>query len=157
MVAVAPTVTCHAMAFVLVGLATALCYAALVWWAPLLPTNLYVPLLDLGKITGYTWRSTFTYLGLIGALYGLYALGYWLTARGKASTKQIFVGGAATCALMLAFYPVTAVDVFGYIAQGRLEAFHGTNPFIVGPAVYPGDAIVPYLAFPNEPAQYGPL
>jgi hypothetical protein len=61
------------------------------------------------------------------------------------------------CALMLGFYPVTAVDVFGYIAQGRLEAFHGINPFVVGPAVYPADTIVPNLAFPNEPSQYGPL
>jgi hypothetical protein len=47
--------------------------------------------------------------------------------------------------------------VFAYIADGRLLALHGANPFVVPPNAYPRDPILPYLAFPNEPAQYGPL
>jgi hypothetical protein len=85
------------MAFVLVGLATGLCYLALVLWAPLLPTNLYVPLLDLGKITGYSWRSAIDYVLLVGGLYVLYAIGYRLARAGRASTIR-FSSAVRRCA-----------------------------------------------------------
>ena len=39
------------MAFVAVAVASAIVYAVWTVWVPLLPENLYVPLLDLGKIT----------------------------------------------------------------------------------------------------------
>jgi len=139
-----------------VGLATAVAYGVWVVWVPLLPGNVYVPLLDLGKITGYTWSSTAMYVGLMAALYVLYAAGYWLARRGRASSLLIFAFGTLFCAEMLGVYPATAVDVFGYMAHGRLLALHGANPFIFSPNAYPGDPIVPYLAFPNEPSQYGP-
>jgi hypothetical protein len=140
-----------------VGIATALLYVGLAAWVPLLPTNLYEPLLDLGKITGYSWRSAVAFALLIASLYVLYGFGYRLAVRGQASTAPIFVFGAVFCATMLAAYPATAVDVFGYVAHGRLEAFHQANPFVVGPAAFPGDTILPYLAFPREPSQYGAL
>ena len=53
-------------------------------WVPLLPDNLYMPLLDLGKITGYRWPSALLFLQLVLGLYALYALGYRLVARGNA-------------------------------------------------------------------------
>jgi alpha-1,6-mannosyltransferase len=140
-----------------VGLATALAYGAWVAWVPLLPINLYVPLLDLGKITGYTWPSTALYVGLVSALYALYAVGYRLVASGKASTVLVFAFGIAFCVEMLGVYPATAADVFGYIAHGRLLAEHGANPFVVTPFAYSSDAIYRFLAFPSEPSQYGPL
>ena len=39
---------------------------------------------------------------------------------------------------------------------GSARSLHGINPFVVGRA-FPADTIIPYLAFPNEPSQYGPL
>ena len=72
------------MAFAAVGVATALLYAVWVDWVPLLPDNLYEPLLDLGKITGYRWSSALRYLQVVLGLYALYAVGYWLVARGHA-------------------------------------------------------------------------
>ena len=83
------------MAFVAVGLATALCYVALVLWAPLLPTNLYMPLLDLGKITGYRGGRRLTTCALVRRpVRAVRASATAWPARGKASTTQIFVGGA---------------------------------------------------------------
>ncbi len=140
-----------------VGIGSAVLYALWVAWVPLLPDNVNKPLLDLGKITGYTWRSAWQYLGLIVGLYGLYAVGYWLIRRGRASTVLI-VGLAAVFAIeLIGAYPATAVDVFGYIAHGRLLADHHVNPFTTPPNAYPSDAILPFLAFPGEPSQYGPI
>jgi hypothetical protein len=145
------------MLFVAVAAATAVLYAVWLVWVPLLPENLYIPLLDLGKITGYNWPSAILYLQLVLGLYGLYAAGYWLVARGKAGLTAVFAAGVVLCAELIWVYPATAVDVFGYVAHGRLLAVHRVNPFIVAPDRFPSDAIVPYLAFPSEPSQYGPI
>jgi len=94
---------------------------------------------------------------LVIGLYALYGIGYWLVARGRAHTALIFGASVVFCAELLWAYPATAVDVFGYVAHGRLLALHGVNPFTVAPADFPADAIMPYLAFPTEPSQYGPI
>jgi alpha-1,6-mannosyltransferase len=144
------------MAFLAVALATAVLWAVWVAWVPLLPENLYLPLLDLGKITGYRWPSAILYLQLVLGLYALYAAGYWLVSRGHARLIAMFAAGAVLCLELLWVYPATAVDVFGYIAHGRVLALHNANPFIVAPLQFPSDPIIPYLAFPSEPSQYGP-
>jgi hypothetical protein len=145
------------MAFLGVCVATAFLYCVWTLWVPLLPENLNTPLLDLGKITGYRWSSAVLYLQLILGLYGLYALGYRMVARGSATLTAVFVFGALFCFELVWAYPATAVDVFGYVAHGRLLAVHHLNPFIVPPSLFPHDAIMPYLAFPDEPSQYGPV
>jgi hypothetical protein len=143
--------------FVLVGIGTALVYGAWALWVPLLPTNLYAPLLDLGKITGYTWASTWRFCLIVGTLFASYVLGWRLVLRERVGLRPVLTFAAIFCVVLLFAYPATAADVFGYVAQGRLLALHGANPFAVAPAAYPGDAVVGYLAFPREPTQYGPL
>jgi alpha-1,6-mannosyltransferase len=146
------------MVFLAVAVATALAYACWVVWVPLLPVNLYVPLLDLGKITGYRWSSAIVYLLIVLTLYGLYAIGYWHIRQERGvRTALIFAAGAVFSVELVWAYPATAVDVFGYIAHGRLFALHQTNPFIIAPDAFPSDAIIPFLAFPDEPSQYGPV
>jgi alpha-1,6-mannosyltransferase len=144
------------MLFAVVGIATALVYFLWVTWIPLLPDNLHRPLLDLGKITGYTWPSALRYLSLVASQYLLYVIGYRLVARG-AGSALVFLFGGTFCLELIAAYPATAVDVFGYIAHGRLIAEHHANPFVVAADAYESDAILPYLAFPHEPSQYGPI
>jgi alpha-1,6-mannosyltransferase len=145
------------MGFLAVGGATALLYAAWVLAVPLLPINLYVPLLDLGKITGYTWRSAVLYLALVLGLYALYAIGYRLVARHSASTFALLALGAFFCFELIWAYPATAADVFGYVAHGRVFTVYHANPFLKTPIDFPRDPIVPFLAFPGEPSQYGPI
>ena len=147
------------MRFLAVCVVTALVYAVWVSWVPLLPENLYIPLLDLGKITGYRWPSAALYLSIVLALYGLYAYGYRLVRGWQTpiNMRWIFLGGTFFCIELIWAYPATAVDVFGYVAHGRLLALHNANPFIVAPNAYPSDPIIPYLAFPDEPSQYGPV
>ncbi|MBV9170409.1 MAG: hypothetical protein JOZ81_10035 [Chloroflexi bacterium] len=143
------------MRLLAVGIATALTYALWVAWVPLIPGNLYIPLLDLGKITGYTPQAAALYLALVVALYALYTLGY-RNAR-QASLKMSLALAAIFCAALLFAYPATAVDVFSYVADGRLLVDHSVNPFVSSPNQYPTDPIVRYLAYPGEPSQYGPL
>jgi hypothetical protein len=148
------------MLFLAAGLASALMYAMWVEWVPLLPNNLYVPLLDLGKITGYTWQSALHFLVLVLGLFTLYALGYWLVSRETTrltGLPVILAFSVLFCCVLGLAYPATAVDVFGYIAHGRLIAVYHMNPFITTPMEVPQDPILPYLAYPSEPSQYGPL
>ena len=145
------------MLFLAVAVAMALVYGVWTAWVPLLPANLYTPLLDLGKITGYRWTSAALYLVIVLLLFVLYAAGYLAVSNGKARTWWIFVAAAVVCAEMVFAYPATAVDIFGYIAQGRVFALHHANPFSVAPDAYLSDPIVPFLAYADETAQYGPL
>jgi hypothetical protein len=148
------------MAFLAVAAVSAFIYAAWVLWVPLLPDNLYIPLLDLGKITGYRWSSAWLYLLIVLGLYALYASGYFLVRYRSARAipnAAICAGGVVFCLELLWAYPATAVDVFGYIAHGRLLALHSANPFTVPPSAFPSDRVIPFLAFPDEPSQYGPV
>jgi hypothetical protein len=140
-----------------IGLGTCVLYVCWVAWVPLLPTNLYEPLLDLGKITEYTWPSALRFVFLIVGLHVLYLLGYRLVRAGRGAAWLIFAFGGLFCFELVWSYPATAADVFGYVAHGRLLADHGANPLTVAPSAFPHDPIMPYLAFPDEPSQYGPL
>ncbi|MBV9600625.1 MAG: polyprenol phosphomannose-dependent alpha 1,6 mannosyltransferase MptB [Chloroflexi bacterium] len=147
------------MVFLGAAVGTVLLYAVWVVWVPLLPTNLYIPLLDLGKITGYTWASAGLYLALVLLLFALYAVGYRAITSGKSRVKTwwLFAAGAILCAELVWAYPATAVDVFGYVASGQILGLHQANPFVVLPSAFPGDAILAYVAYPDEPSQYGPV
>jgi hypothetical protein len=145
------------MAFLAAAVGMALVYALWTVWVPLLPVNLYIPLLDLGKITGYRWSSAAVFLLIVGLLYALYAVGYQGLKTQPVKAQWIFAAAAIFCAELVWAYPATAVDVFGYIAHGRVLGLHHANPFTVPPSAFGADAIIPFLAYPDEPSQYGPL
>jgi hypothetical protein len=145
------------VALIGLGCASAVLYAAWVLWVPLLPINLYVPLLDLGKITGYRWTSALLFLCLVLALFALYGAAYWRTTRTRSPVWLIVGATVIFCIELSLAYPATAADVFGYMAHGRVLAYHHANPFVVAPNTFPSDPIVPYIAFGDEPSQYGPL
>jgi alpha-1,6-mannosyltransferase len=144
--------------FGVVGGLTLLLYVGCALALPLVPRNVYVPLLDLGKMTQTVGAGWAIYPAVVGVLFALYGAGYGLVATDRGpSLRTIFVLGALFCAPLILTYPASAVDVFGYVAQGRLLAVHGANPFSDPPNRFATDPIIPYLAFPGEPSQYGPL
>ncbi len=55
-------------------------------------------------------------------------------------------------------YPITAIDLFGYVIRGRVWAVYGESPMLVAPNQFPDD---PYLVLAGEfddlPSVYGPL
>lgn len=73
--------------------------------------------------------------------------------------KVLVVGtGLVFGATLILLYPITAIDVFGYVVRGRLWAIYGHSPMLVPPDAFPND---PYTAlageFSDRLSPYGPL
>ncbi|MBK7202047.1 hypothetical protein [Candidatus Amarolinea dominans] len=64
---------------------------------------------------------------------------------------------AAGRRLCLVFtYPLTAGDLFDYLALGHLTVFHDANPFTQFPGQFAFDPFVRYAAWRFFPSAYGP-
>ncbi len=124
-------------------------------------TYAIVPPVDVGKLADYSTEAGATYFGVVCALF----LGYlfaWLGLRGldigrRGLAVVLGFGFLFSAALMLV-YPITAIDLFGYVARGRVLGVHHANPFLHPPSDFPADPTGPYaggwisLASPYGPA-----
>jgi hypothetical protein len=118
-----------------------------------------VPLLDLGKLTGYSHAAARDY---VLAFLLLFALSYaaYVLCRGSSSSFGLLVVllFAFLCGLTLVLvYPITAADVFEYIAYARITVFHGLNPHVYWPMDFPDDPLMWYSAWPHITSPYGPV
>ncbi len=158
----APTRAGRARSWALLALAavgSAALYLVLALAFPLSHLGL-VPRLDLGELTG---REPPAVLLLLAGLVAVFLL-YWLGAVVARALSRERFGLPAVLGLGLLLhlsallaYPVAALDVFGYLAQGNIAALHGANPFLAPPAAYGGDPLLPLLAWPEETSNYGAL
>lgn len=118
-----------------------------------------VPLLDLGKLTGRSHAAARDFAVAFLLLFVLCYAGYVL-CRGRFSRWGLLVVllFAFLCGLALVLvYPITAADVFEYIAYARITVHHGANPHLYRPADFPEDPFVRYSAWPHITSPYGPL
>ncbi len=53
--------------------------------------------------------------------------------------------------------PITSLDLYDYIARGRITAFYGGNPYVHAPEKYPGDPMADYVSWRHVTSAYGPL
>jgi alpha-1,6-mannosyltransferase len=124
-------------------------------------TYAIVPPVDVGKLTDYSTEAGATYFGAVFALF----LGYlfaWLGLRrvdiGRRGLVVILGFGLLFSAALMLVYPITAIDLFGYVARGRVLGIHHANPFLHPPSDFPDDPTGPYaggwisLASPYGPA-----
>jgi len=143
----------------LIGLTSQLLYLKFFLRPYPLLAHYAVPLLDLGKLTGYSHAAARDF-GIAFLL--LFALCYaaYLLCRGRSSSSGLLV------VLLFAFlfgltllmvYPITAADVFEYIAYARILIHHGANPHVLRPADFPEDPLMWYSAWPHITSPYGPL
>jgi hypothetical protein len=94
----------------------------------------------------------------IVGLFILYYLAYRIGHGGAPRLFWLVLGvGLFGSAILMAGYPIGALDVYEYAAYGRIMVFHGGNPFVNAPVDYPGDPFLGYLAWPHYPAPYGPV
>lgn len=135
--------------------------SALVYWAafaarfPL--AERYGELADLASLGGKDEAAALTYLGPIVALFLLYAVALRL-ARGRAALLPTYAGAFAFGAIVLFEYPVTAIDLFVYLIDGRLWTRHGANPMVVPPNAFPDDPFNKLAGqYVQTPAPYGPV
>ena len=148
------------LALLALGVLTEAAYV--VFWARPYPLDqlIYVRYMDLGKLTQYSPLAGASFLASMFALFLLYVLAVGV-AR---SIGQGRLGLVVVLGFTLLFgitmgwmYPVTALDVFGYMFQGRILAHYGANPFVIPAADFPGDPMLQFVAWEFEPSTYGPL
>jgi hypothetical protein len=90
------------------------------------------------------------------------AMMLWANSRGwSPSPRRVFLGAAATVAVLVNITPVGSGDVASYAAYGRIAAL-GYNPYTFSPARLPGGAGNPYTKIVSPEWQhtasvYGPI
>jgi hypothetical protein len=149
----------HWVCLILIGAISQLLY---LWFFlkpyPLL--RLYaVPLLDLGKLTGYSHAAARDFILVFLLLFALSYAAYVL-CRGRPTCLGLLLVllVAFLCGLtLLLVYPITAADIFEYIAYARVTVQHGLNPHLYRPMDFPGDPLMWYSAWPHITSPYGPV
>jgi hypothetical protein len=118
-----------------------------------------VPLLDLGKVTSYSHDAARDFVLVFLLLFALSYMAYVL-CRGRSSWFGLLLVllFAFLCGLALVLvYPITAADIFEYIAYARITVHHGVNPHLYRPADFLGDPLMWYSAWPHITSPYGPV
>ncbi|HZQ97224.1 MAG TPA: hypothetical protein VFC93_00255, partial [Chloroflexota bacterium] len=95
----------------------------------------YDKLSDLGALGGTDALAAAKYLGPIALLFVLYAAALWWArrVRGWRGLLPVYAGAIAFAAIAAFEFPVTAIDLFVYLVNGRQWTLHGTNPLVAAP------------------------
>jgi hypothetical protein len=160
----------------LIGLGSALCYAAALARFPLLAIYA-LPIQNLTKLTQASGAVGMALAAGVALLFLGYALGAAALARGPrdvgledsrtaqapslkphVSTVVVLLGFPLVfLAILLFVYPVTSIDLYDYIFRGRMLARYGANTFVGVPIDYKDDPLFWYVAWRRAVTAYGPL
>jgi hypothetical protein len=119
-----------------------------------------VPMLDLGKISEFGRSGCLAYLAGMAALFVFYVVAYQQVkpAGQNRHVLAVVLGFTALFGVTLIWvYPIGALDLFGYVFQGKALAVYQANPYAVAPIDFPQDPLYPYLAWVEETSNYGPV
>lgn len=144
--------------FTALALVTAACYAGIAYLFPWTIAETATRGYDLEQLArGREWAAGFYVVGLLLA-FAAFAASFFVVQRVRRPLPLI-VGFGLLFALILAWlYPITAIDVFYYVLQGRMQVFHGLNPMAVPASQAVLDPLLPYVGeWTNVPTAYGPL
>jgi hypothetical protein len=93
------------------------------------------------------------------ALFLLYYVAYRL-CRGQ-DDRRLWITvatGAMLFALVTALVClITSLDIYDYIARGRITGAHRGNPYVQTPVQYSGDPFMEYASWKDKTAAYGPV
>jgi hypothetical protein len=115
------------------------------------------PKLAFAGVTGQTWPGVLQYVLTLGLPVLLYGAGFFVLWRWQVSKSVIFAFPVLFGLALLLVYPLTALDVFLYGAQGWTLAHRGANPLVVSPNAFPGNPFLAWSPFVHRPTSYGPL
>lgn len=116
--------------------------------------------IDMGAITGHSHAGFSAFVIAFAFLFLLLGAALWLVRRDDdPRTIRLILGIGAIFALTMTFvYPVTAIDIFTYVAQSRILVFYHQNPIFIPPAQFPADPIMPLSdGWSTKGAPYGPF
>lgn len=147
------------LALLLIGITSEILYLFyLLRQFPLL--RFYQDLTDMGIINGYSHSGFLLFALLFSILFALFGLA-WREARqlhDRATLWLILAFGGIFALTTIFVYPITAIDVFNYIAESLVLVDHHANPLVVSLTQYPHDPLVRLtVGWGIYPASYGPL
>ncbi len=122
----------------------------------------YQSLTDLGSITKHSHVGFVLFILAFTLLFIFLGFAWWeiyhLQNQDKATLWLILGFGGLFAGTMVFVYPVTAIDVFGYIIQSLILVQYHANPMITPAARFPHDSMT-YLAggWASIATPYGPL
>jgi alpha-1,6-mannosyltransferase len=104
----------------------------------------------------HAWLTSYR-IALIAAFAG-YAVAVVFVRRRDVAIGGVLVVAASIQLIPLAGRLLLSRDVYTYWDKGRLEAFHGRNPFDTRPSAVRGDVAYKYVAadWKDRPTFYGP-
>lgn len=120
----------------------------------------YQGLIDMGQITNNSYTGFLLYVLPFTALFALFGFAWWEVRhlQDRATLWLILGFGAIFTATMSFVYPVTAIDVFGYIVQSLVLVQHHANPMVTTAATFQDDPMMQLAGgWINAGAPYGPL
>ncbi len=121
---------------------------------------LYADALDVGASPlsdgAYVWSVRAT----LGALFLLHGAAVWWVRTSpviRTWERRLWYGLPVAALTMALAYPPTSADLFYYAVAGHLAADRGLNPYVVTPATFPTDPLVPLNYWTGITSPYGPL
>ena len=115
--------------------------------------------LDYAWLTRYELSGQIRFLASFGLLFALYQWAF-LRLRSRPDEGPLALILAIQLGLglsLVGMYPVAAIDLYDYLLYGRLGLYWGANPLAHPPSEFPGEPMVAYSYWPNEPSVYGPI
>ncbi len=81
---------------------------------------------------------------------------YFVFKAEKISLKKLLIGFFGIGILGLLSYPAFSHDIFNYIFDARIAAFHGANPYTSTALMYPLDTWTRFMNWTHRSYPYGP-
>ncbi|MBE3560557.1 MAG: hypothetical protein IMW89_15260 [Ktedonobacteraceae bacterium] len=120
----------------------------------------YQGLTDMANITEHSHVGFVLFILPFTLLFAMLAFAWWEVRKLQdRETLWLILGfGALFAATMIFVYPVTAIDIFGYVVQSLVLVQHYANPMVTPAATYPDDPMMQLAGgWINLGAPYGPL
>lgn len=117
-------------------------------------------LTDLGIMTEHSHTGFFKFLIAFSILFMLFGFAWWEVRKFQDhTTLWIILCFSVIFALTTSFvYPITAIDIFVYIARSLVLVQYHANPMVIPPSAFPHDSLMQLAGgFINTPSPYGPL
>jgi hypothetical protein len=115
------------------------------------------PKLAFAGVTGQTWPGVRQYVLTFGLPILLYAAGFAVLRRWPVSAAVVFAFPVLFTVALFFVYPLTALDVFLYGAQGWTLVQHGANPLAVPPNTFADNPFLAWAPYIHKPTSYGPV
>lgn len=115
---------------------------------------------DITYMIGTTHGAMAIFFLVFTTLFAFFGLAWWETRQFTGTaTLYLILGFGGVFAFTMAFvYPITAIDVYNYIAESLVLVQYHANPIIVPAATYSNDPLISLAGgWTYYPAPYGPL